>query len=155
MELHPSSQGEQNLAAISCLPIPPFAAAWDPCIIRPTTLPERYDTRISAKYIFYLPSKKTYVVSQRCDSCIKTQQACDRALPGCTRCVRTKKDCHVSDKSYATLPGPKVQRMSTLASPSNVRKEKRQTVSTDTTRAKRLLALKHKQKKQNASGKYH
>ena len=155
MELHQSSQEEENLAEISQLPIPSFAAIWDSSIRRPTTLQERYDTRISAKYIFYLPFEKRYVVSQRCDGCAKAQQACDRALPGCSRCVRSKKECHISDKSYVTLPGPKAERTGIPVFPSHERKEKSHRKSADIVRAKRQLAVEHKQKKPIASGKYH
>lgn len=154
MDPQPNSQQDQNLEAISHLPIPPYALAWDPTVVRPALLPERYDTRIAAKYIFFLPSKKIYIVSQRCDGCTKSQQACDRALPGCARCVRTKKDCHVSDKTYVILPRPKVGRMSCRTSALNtVQKDSRPRLSSESARAKRQSTRDEpRQKKQKPSG---
>ncbi|KAF8514471.1 hypothetical protein JB92DRAFT_130473 [Gautieria morchelliformis] len=136
MELYPNSEDQEDLAAISLLPLPSFAVAWDPSIVRPSKLPERYDKRISAKYIFYLPSEDKYVVSKRCDGCRKAVQACDRAWPGCTRCVRSKKKCHVSDQGYVPLPGPKQERGKVLSSKGLT--EMNPGVSAKTARTKRL-----------------
>lgn len=157
MALCPDSEEHHDLAAIARLPIPPYAVAWDPSIKRPETLPERYDTRIAAKYIFYLPSQGIYVVSRRCDSCAKLLQACDRALPGCARCVRAKKECRVSNKGYVKLPRPKAQRMNVLGSTSHVQKHKQSRASSERVQAKGQSALEHKrrQKQTNTSGEYH
>jgi hypothetical protein len=143
MESYPNAENQEDLAAISLLPLPSFAVAWDPSIIRPSKLPERYDKRISVKYIFYLPSEDKYVVSKRCDGCKHAVQACDRAWPGCTRCIRSKKECHVSDQGYMPLPGPKKERGNFRSS--NGQTKKNLGVSAKT-------RLERRPKKQNPSG---
>lgn len=95
---------------VSSRPIPSFAFAWDCSIIRPAALPEEYDTRIPMSSIFYVPAKDLLVVAHGCTNCRAQQQACDRDLPKCSRCLRTGKECVPSNPGYVPLPGPKKNR---------------------------------------------
>ncbi|KAF8584245.1 hypothetical protein K439DRAFT_1157867 [Ramaria rubella] len=144
---HSITSPSVNLASsVTNLPIPAFAQGWDASITRPSSLPERYDTRIPVESIFYLPLKNIHVVAQRCDHCAKLQQACNRALPACGRCAQIGKPCRVSNAGYVNLPGPRQSRQlggagkggsrstSTVASSS---KEKRPRMSSEAVRLKR------------------
>ncbi|KZT69241.1 hypothetical protein DAEQUDRAFT_738157 [Daedalea quercina L-15889] len=104
-------------------PIPPYAYAWNPTIQRPTHLPEDYDERIAAEYIFFIPAgpeetadgltqSGVYVVAKKCDHCDRLRKACTRARPTCQMCQAGRHDCKTSDPGYVHLSGPKGTRPS-------------------------------------------